>query len=272
MKLILLHLFLFSSLFTFSQNKKSEQILEEGKLLFRLEKGSWYGTDDLVANFQSKMDSLGGYLSYETEEKKINTIFFSRFDPDEILVRYVFDSLPLPKPLKIDTLNRDATEVEKSLITIRKDASKKVLDNEDDFFKHYKNASLNYIPVINEKSRIVYIITGPQVAGNVLLGNDYRLKYNKKNEFVSKEKIHNSLLQFPYQSENKETPTVSTIHSHILSSYISSTDICTLLLYKDYVEWSQHIVVGEKEVSIFDLKKENLFVIKRKTWDKINQQ
>lgn len=269
MNKVILFLLLLSSSLVYSQNKVTEKILSEGKLLFQLEKGSWFGTDDMLARFKTKKDSVGGYLSYRTVDKKINTIFFSRFDSDEILIRYEFDSLPKPEPLKIDTLNNKAIDLEKSLISIRQDARDKAYSNEDNFFSFYENTSLNFIPVITEKERNVFVLTGPQVSGIVLLGNDYKLSYNKKNEFIKKEKIHNSIIRFPYTSEDKNNPTVSTIHSHVVTDYISSTDICTLLLYKNYIEWNQHIVMSEKEVSIFDLEKESLFTMKRKSWEKI---
>ena len=269
MQKIILSLLIISSTFAYSQNKETEKILNEGKLLFRLEKGSWYGTDDMLARFKTKKDSIGGYLSYENEENKINTIFFSRFDSNKILVRYEFNSLPKTKPIKIDSTNHIASDLEKSLIKIRQDAKDRAYSNEDKFFSFYENTALNFIPVINENGRNVFVLTGPQVSGVVLIGNDYKLDYNKKDEFVKKMKIHNSILQFPYTSENKENPTVSTYHSHVVTEYISSTDICTLLLYKNYVEWNQHIVMSEKEVSIFDLEKESLFTMKRKAWEKI---
>ncbi|WP_445749944.1 hypothetical protein [Polaribacter sp.] len=269
MRKIILILILLSSSFIFSQNIETKKILKEGKLLFRLEKGSWYGTDDMLARFKNKKDSIGGYLSYENSKNRINTIFFSRFDSSKILLRYEFDSLPKPKPIKIDTLNNIATDLEKSLIKIRQDAKDRAYSNEDKFFSYYENTALNFIPVINENGRNVFILTGPQVSGVVLIGNDYKLDYNVKDEFVKNMKIHNSILQFPYTSENKENPTVSTYHSHVVTEYISSTDICTLLLYKDYVEWNQHIVMSENEVSIFDLEKESLFTMKRKAWEKI---
>ena len=269
MKKSILLILLVSITISYSQNKETEQILEEGKLLFRLEKGSWYGTDNMLAKFNAKKDSVGGYLSYENAENKINTIFFSRFDSDKILLRYEFDSLPKPEPIKIDTLKHTATDLEKSLIAIRQDARDRAYANEDNFFSFFENTSLNFIPLITNKEKSVFVLTGPQVSGIVLLGNDYKLSYDKKNEFKNKMKIHNSILQFPYNSENKENPTVSTIHSHVITEYISSTDICTLLLYKNYVEWNQHIVMSEKEVSIFDLEKESLFTMKRKAWEKI---
>jgi hypothetical protein len=254
---------------SFSQNKETDQILEEGKLLFRLEKGSWYGTDDMLARFETKKDSVGGYLSYETENNQINTIFFSRFNTDKILVRYSFDSLPKVTPIKIDTTNNVASDLEKSLILIRQDAKDRASSNEDEFFSYYENTALNFIPVIKEKERNVFVLTGPQVSGVVLIGNDYKLSYDKNNKFDEKMKIHNSILQFPYNSGDKENKTVETFHSHIVTEYISSTDICTLLLYKNYVEWNKHIVMSKKEVSIFDMEKETLFTMKRKAWEKI---
>lgn len=271
MQKIILVLLILSSSFVYSQNKETEKILNEGKLLFRIEKASWYGTDDMLTRFKSKKDSLGGYLSYETADNKINTIFFSRFDSDKILIRYEFDSLPKPEPIKIDTLNHLATDLEKSLISIRQDARNKAYStNDDKFFSFYDNTSLNFIPVITDKQRNVFILTGPQVSGIVLIGNDYKLTYNKKNEFIKREKIHNSILQFQYKSNKDESPIETTFHSHIITDYISSTDICTLLLYKDFLEWRQHIVIGEKYVSIFNLENESLFTMKTKDWKKIN--
>ena len=114
-------------------------------------------------------------------------------------------------------------------------------------------------------------MTGPKVSNIVVIGNDYVLTYDKKNKFAKKEKIHNSMLKYPYKSDDSEDKMSATIHSHILSDYITSTDICTLLLYKDFIEWEKHYVVSKKYVSIFDLKTEQLIVITKEAWDKINK-
>lgn len=116
------------------------------------------------------------------------------------------------------------------------------------------------------------MLTGPQISGVVLPGNDYVLTYDKKNIFRNRSKIHNSIIQFPYKSENDGDSIETTIHSHIITEYISSTDVCTLLLYKDYVEWNQHIVMSDKSVSVFDMEKESIFTLKRKDWEKNSRQ
>jgi|SRR5690554_373609 len=269
MRKITLIFLILCNIVTYGQNKETKKILEEGKLLYRLEKGSWYGTDHLLERFQTKRDSIGGYISYEGSSGEIYTVFFSRFNIDEILVRYQFDSVPQPNPTKVDVLNRASTQLEKDLITMYLDARERVFDNNDSFFTFYENTSLNFIPLIINNEKRVFILTAPQVTGIVIIGNDYILNYDKRNNFKTKSKIHNSILQFPYQSDDKENPIETTMHSHVIDSYISSTDICTFLLYKDFVEWKQHLVISDKEVSIFNLENESLLIMKRKDWEEI---
>jgi hypothetical protein len=270
MKNVFLFFFAFCCFLTFSQNKKTDRILEEGQFLYRLERGSWFGTDDFIARFTTKKDSVGGYLSYETLDNKVNTIFFSRFEPNVILVRYQFDTLLKPKPISIDTLNRNASELEKSLMILRQDALKRASENQDNFFTFYENTSLNFIPIIKGNKGKVFVLTGTNQSGYVIIGNDYVLNYDDKNNFKDKSKIHNSMLRFAYRSEDENIPLEATFHTHTISTYITSTDICTLLLYKDFVEWKQHIVVSDKEVSIFNMENETLVTMKRKDWEKLN--
>ncbi len=223
----------------------------------------------LAGFFPEKRDSIGGYLSYENLDGRVNNIFYSRFDPNYILVRYEFDIVPLEKPIKIDSINHQATEIEKNLITIRIDATKRLYANEDKTFKFYENTSNNIIPLILNNQKVVFILTASTSSDYILIGNDYKLTYNSKNEFVKTEKIHESLLNFAYKFEDPEIKTTSTMHSHVLSDYISSTDICTLLLYKDFLDWNQHIVVSKNWVSIFNMENQTLFTVKTKAWQKM---
>ena len=263
---ILLTVFTVTSL-SFGQN--ANKVLEEGKLLYRLEKASWYGTDIFLEKFAHKKDIAGGYLSYMNEKNQIVNIFFEKGNPSQILVRFEFESMPQTNPIKIDTINQIATQQEMDLIAIRQEAVQQVYENKEGFFTFYENTSLNFIPLIRNGKKQVFILTGSQVPNVVNIGNDYLLIYNKKHKLTKKENLHNTLLQFKGKSDDPENPITSTHHSHILSDIINSTDICTLLLYKDFVEWKQHYVISKKYVSIFDLEKEDLVVLTRKAWDKI---
>lgn len=267
----LLLLLLLVPLFSLAQKENIEEILAEGKLLYRLEKGSWYSTDDMLANYPEKRDSIGGYLSYETDDHKVNSIFYSRFNPNDIILRYHFDSLVTPKPIRVEDHTQRATTIETRLIKLRSSASEVVYNDKESFFSHYENTSFNIIPLIDGKRGKVYILTAPQKGNYVIIGNDYLLTFNKKDEYATKIKLHNSILAFDFASDDSENNVTSAIHSHVVTELITATDICTLLLYKDYLKWETHYVIGEKYVSIFDLNKEIVAKMTTKAWKKISE-
>ena len=249
----------------------SDSILEEGKLLYKLEKASWYGTDDFIKRFPHKMTSIGGYLSYRNDDDYIINLFYSNEDPNEIIVRYYFDKYPQSSPINIDTLNTEATKMESDLISLRTKAAKRVSSNENEFYSFYQNTSLNFIPLIINDQRRVFILTGPRVGNVVLLGNDYLLTFDDNNQLVEEKKLHNTILQFPYTSGDPENKITFTNHSHVVTDKITSTDICTLLLYRELVEWNQHIVISEKYVSIFNMAEKSLLIMTREAWERINE-
>ena len=174
---ILLTVFTVTSL-SFGQN--ANKVLEEGKLLYRLEKASWYGTDIFLEKFAHKKDIAGGYLSYMNEKNQIVNIFFEKGNPSQILVRFEFESMPQTNPIKIDTINQIATQQEMDLIAIRQEAVQQVYENKEGFFTFYENTSLNFIPLIRNGKKQVFILTGSQVPNVVNIGNDYLLIYNKR--------------------------------------------------------------------------------------------
>lgn len=245
----------------------TKKVLEEGKLLYRLEKANWYGSDFLMSQYPDKMDIIGGYVSYVSERNQITTTYYNRKNRDKIEIRLIFDSLPKQNPVFIDSLHPSANSLEKELIYLRQDAINRITANTDQFFSFYKDCSFNIIPLITPKERKTIILTGTSKKNVLILGNDYKLTYNQKNKFSKKEKIHMSLIQLPLKSESDTAKILSTVHSHVLDDIISSTDICTMLLYKDYIDWDTHYVIGKNWVSIFDLRKESLFILSRKIWD-----
>lgn len=268
MRLFILFAFVMLSISSYSKEPDPRAVLAEGKLLYHLEKASWFATDDYLVRFAHKIEQGGGYVSYQTHEGFINTVFFDKNDPDKLQVRYTFDISPKPIPLIIDSVDMDVTMIEKDLIALRQDASKIA----SYACTIYKNTSMNFIPVISEKERKVYILTASENKGILLLGNDYLFRYGVNNKFKDMKRIHNSLIEIPYDVEGKSKEISAGVHSHVFSDIIDPTDICTLLLYRDYVKWRQHYVISKKYVSIFDMEKEDLVVMTRKAWDNISKQ
>ena len=264
---ILFFIVLLSCSFVFAENPDTEKILNEGRFLYRLEKASWYGTDIFLERFPEKADSIKGYLSY-AKDNFVYTIFYGNNNYNYILARIKFGTIPSKTPLSIDVYNREATPQEKILIDLRIEALKRITEDNTGFFKYYPKTSFNLIPVVNKEEQKVYIITGPQSDNVVLLGNDYLFKYDQNGRFLTKEKLHNSLIELQSKGKSGDNKVEATFHNHLISEYITQTDICTLLLYKDFTDWKIHYVLGREHVSVFDMEKESLEIMTTEAWEK----
>jgi len=246
----------------FSQNQEVEtarrQILDEGLALYRLEKASWNATDILFKDYSSLLDKLKGYLSYTEDRDNTKTIFWDK--EGTLLLTITFDSAIVNKK-KVDNQQQQPTPLESDLIKLRNAALTMLTKNEDRFFSFYENTSPNLIPVIKNGQKTVFILTGSR-ENKLLIGNDYRISFNNSNEVTRKEKLHNSLITIGQESGDGLNKTGS-MHTHIIEGqpFMTSTDICTYMLYKDVFKLQNHIVVSEKYTSIFDSGKMTFVIV-----------
>ncbi len=254
-------------LFNTSFGQTEDEILAEAYLLYNSEKASWNGTDIFLENFPEKRNLIGGYFSY-TENNMHSCVFFDQNEIPNLLAKITFNNIFDVQSAEIDTTKRKLNTVEMDLFTIRKIALKEM--NQDTLFKRYNNTNLNPIPIITNKSRKVFVLTGPQISGVVILGNDYLLTFDKNNNLKSKKSLHKNIIPIEY---NEETKGAVTMHRHLKSTgnLITSTDLCTIMLYEGYADWKQHIVISKKNVSIWDCEKDKLLIMTRKAWDKISK-
>jgi hypothetical protein len=236
-----------------------KQILEEGLFLFRLEKASWNSTDIVVKDYPDLLNQINGYLSYSNNHNT-KTIFWT--NDEKLLLTVTFDSTSLEIKGVVDSNTRTPTQLEADLITLRESAFDLMTKNEDKFFTFYKNTGSNFIPLIRSGQRTVFILTGSQ-ENKLLIGNDYRISFNDRNEIISKIKLHNSLITINEDSSDKGLNKVGSMHTHVIEDqpYMTSTDICTYMLYKEIFKLKNHVVVSEKGTSIFETDKRNLIIV-----------
>lgn len=245
--------------------KVTASVIEEGKKLYRSEMASWYGTDIFLEKFSDRKGNIGGYFSY-TDNGVSNCVFFSRSDNPKVIGTISFDSTYNISTAKVDGLERDFTANELDIYTIRKNALTEITS--DTLFKTYKNTNLNLIPLIDKGEKKVYVLTGPQNSGVVIMGNDYLLTFDKKNNLVNKTQLHRNIIPIKGTEEKDEA---ITMHTHLKETgyFITATDICTLLLYEKFAKWKQHIVISEKYVCMWDCKTDQLVILTKKAWDNI---
>jgi hypothetical protein len=243
-------------------------IVAEGKNMYRSEMASWYGTDLFLEKFKDQRTNIGGYFSYADKERT-NCIFFSNAEHPVVLAVISFDSTYSVSAAQIDSRQRDFNETEDNLYRIRKKAVEEI--KSDTMFQAYPNTSLNLIPMINGDERKVFVLTGPETNGTVLFGNDYLLTFDAFDNVISKRKLHRNMIPIEYESQGN--PIFAAMHNHLpeTGDYITSTDICTLMLYQHLPKWQQHYVISEHFVSIWDCNKNELVVLTKEAWDKMNE-
>jgi len=267
------------SLFTLSvlaQNNptgEAQPIVAEGKLLYKSEMASWYGTDLFLENYKNRQN-IGGYFSF-TENETPKCIFFSKSVNPKVIGVISFDNTYNLKTAKIDLEEREFSNYESDIYQIRKLALDEI-NADKALFKNYENANLNLIPLIDGKDKKVYVLTGPKQNGVVLFGNDYLLTFDKNNKLIQKKQLHKNLIPINYGGKDKEgKPFVSeeAMHSHLpeTGDFITATDICTLMLYERFAKWKTHNVVSKKYLNIWNCETNELSVIPMETIKEIQK-
>lgn len=241
-----------------------DSIVQEGKALYRSEMASWYGTDIFLEVAKDQRNNIGGYFSY-ADKAVTRCVFFSKDAQPQVIGSITFDSSFNTATAVTDTASRPFTTYETGIYSFRKNALSEI--QKDTFFKVYKNTDLNLIPITGETENKVYVLTGPQVSGVVVFGNDYLLTFDKKsNQLLSKKVLHKNILPIEYSKE----AAFASVHTHLpeTGDYITATDICTLMLYEKMAQWSVHYVMSANFVSIWNCANNQLTTVTRASWDK----
>ena len=233
------------------QNSEISDAVKEGYLLFRLESASWITSDTLGIKYPLYKSKGGGYLSYEVSDTE-KTIIWDKDDHNKILVTINYTNNFHDKTVQLK--ERKTNKIEDYLVKIRIDALERL--NGGDFFKHYNKTSFNIIPVLHKDKGIIYIITATADKGVVIFGNDYFLEYNLKGKFENADAYHKTLI--PTQTSDLLKNRIQILemnHTHISKYKIAPTEICTLLLYRQYIKWKTFKIIGENYTIKWDVQK-----------------
>lgn len=269
MKKALLFILLFS-ISSYSQkdlNKKIAAVVVEGKNLYKSEMASWYGTDLFIEQYKNQKN-IGGYFSY-SEGENAKCIFFSKGENPKVIGTIIFDNTYNIKTAKSELEERNFSKNENDLYLIRSKAMNAI--KSDTIFKHYNNSNLNLIPLISNNEKKVYVLTGPTKSGVVIYGNDYLLTFNNENELKSTKRLHANIIPVNYGDDKNIS--VAAMHSHLpeTGELITATDICTTMLYEKFTGWENVYVMSKEYVSIWNCKTDELNVMKKEAFEKINK-
>lgn len=273
MKKILVLFFTFLTATAFAQKNPTEEaapIVAEGKLLYKSEMASWYGTDLFLEKYKDRKN-LGGYFSY-SHKNVTKCIFFSKGDDPKVIGTISFKGDFDTEKAKTDLSERDFTDYENALYLIRRIALAEI--EADTFFKTYKNTNFNLVPLIQGNEKKVYVLTGPQQNGVIIFGNDYLLTFDENNTLILKKQLHRNIIPMYYEGEEADGKQAeSAIHTHSpeTGDFITATDICTLMLYAKFAKWKSYHVISQKYLNIWNCETETLTVIAKPFFNKMNK-
>lgn len=250
-------------------NRAGADILAEGLALFRSESASWVATDLLLAQ-KPDLEAVAGYVTY-ADGDTTRTVFFEQPAGGALLARHRFGFGPADiSPLTARQLpSRPASAREARLFQLRQrvelELTTQKLDGEPYTFPANTRPNLAFVERPEEVR--VYVLTGPQ-EGNVLpIGNDFLFTFDAGGQLRRAERLHRSYLAL---QPPPDQPTVqASLHTHLPAHpHITATDICSMLLYRDAFPAPQHVVLGPKYVSVFDVPGRKLTILTKKEFER----
>lgn len=251
----------------------SDSILKEGMEIYECNMSSKTSSEFLIEKLS--MEEIFGLITYK-KNNIIHTIFL-KGDTKNPIVRYTF-SYPVPfnaENVNLDGEPRPLSEYEISFNKMRNKILKLALKRKS-FFTNYAEIVLNPVFIQRENLTYVFLTSSSHDNSFIPLGNDYLLVFNEKSKLLTKEKIHQNLIEVPVSGGDTLQPDQGLasfhIHSELSSPFISSTDISTLLMQKETVNWESHIVVSSEYVSFFFPVQKILEIITKEEYEKMSEE
>jgi len=248
---------------------ESNNILTEGIMLYKLEKAAWQSTDTLKTLIEAT--DITGYVALFNNDK-INVLYYKALSDTSynILHTIEFDTTFNVNFLNVNNNIRKPNQLELEYINLREGAYG-ILSHFDGMYGTYRNTNKNIIILRVNDNFTIFSTTGTTETGIIPLGNDFEFSSNlheKNMDYVGK--IHSNYI--PLSVNNLPENVAATMHNHSWQSskFITSTDICILLLYRDFIPVKKHIVFSRRYVSIFDIENCQLEIMTKKDYNKLS--
>ncbi len=251
----------------------ADSIKKEGIEIFECMQASGISTGILTEKLS--LEGIFGSVTYKKENSVCTIFLMGNKKKPSIKYSFRFD-LPInTENFIIDGEPRLLTEEEEAFSKMRRRIEKEAKKRKS-FFPNYSGIVLNPVYLMRNGETLVFLVSTTHNKEFIPFGNDYKFTFNEKSRLISREKIHQNLIEVTTGG----TDTLQTgnalasyhTHSSFSSPFISSTDICTLLLTKDVVRWESHVVMSENYVSFFFPEAKILQIISREEFEKMSNE
>jgi hypothetical protein len=247
----------------------SQQILHEGMALYHLEQAASVSTDMLrAARFPTQQ--ITAYFSYAAADSMRTLFVGGPPAKPQVLAEFRFASHAIRPTASRRGGRRALLPREQILLSIRQQSMADL--QQIPGLALSPKAAFNAVLLPKGEQTWVYVLTGTNEPGVVLLGNDYLLRYDAAGRLLGRKKLHPGLIPIgpPPASVGAVRGTLH-VHDSRATPFITPTDICTLLLGRARLPGVNHIVMGPKYVSVFSLADARLAILTRKAFEQLPQ-
>ena len=247
--------------------KIADSLTAEGRKLYMLEGCAWEGTDHFLAKYTGDRNNVGGYLAYPNAGKTA-VVYFSKGDKPMIIGTLLFDGVE--KNLATNVKERAMTRQEKDLWMMRSAALAQTVH--DTSIMKYKNTQFVATPVIEKGIKKVYLLTGTDLGGVLVMGNDYVLDCNSDNSIKEVHKLHKGIVIANFMGDASDNAQKRQ-HEHggWESPYMTTTDIATMMLNEHFTKWDRYTVTSKDYTSVWNIKTDKLTITRNVAKKKVSK-
>ena len=201
----------------------NDSICHEALLLYNAEKCAWNATD-IASSHQDIKEKVNCCLTYQVNEETFSTICINT---EEWICYFRYNWTQGEGTSVFDTCQVSPEEKEEYLKSIKltnQIMQMKVVPENSSYGGMNKQ-----ILHLNENLTRVYFLQGTYKNYSIPFGNDFCFDFDSTEIMTTWRKFHSGLIDYSWEKGNEP---VSLIHSHQETTpYISTTEICTFLLY-----------------------------------------
>lgn len=238
----------------------ADSILQEGILLYKLEKTAWVSSD-IINIFKSNLLLFNGYISYFAGDS-IKTIYYYR-DSSTTKIKFdvsvnMKDSI-IEKNVHVKRIDRFASEQELLLIGLR-DEIKIMMSESPSMSENKDKVSPNINPIIRGDRLYFYVLPSSFEQTAFYMGGDYIFEYTRDKKLLSIAPQHKNLIRF-HTLENTKIYTIYHTHITDYSEFMTATDICQAKLYgKSTIGVTKYIVICDQYSSEYNTETDQLII------------
>lgn len=203
-----------------------DSICSEAYILYDFEKCAWNSGDSFTENCKSKIKKkVDGVMTYALSEKALTTIYFNT---EEWKCYYQYIQNGQDSTVVISE-PRDIEPNEFSLFNLILRARTQIAQmNVLPTNSALGPLNMDVIPMSENLIRI-YFVQGANRRYVIPFGNDFCFDFDGQGNLITWRKFHSGLIASEWEKGN---PPTMLMHSHLeMSPYITTTDICTFMLY-----------------------------------------